>query len=456
MELTNSHRDDNPAFAKLRMPPAMPFDVGDLPRAGLDYAARGWLVIPLHSPSDGECSCGRANCSSPAKHPRTPHGLKDASGDAEKIREWWKQWPDANIGILTGPESGILVLDVDGEAGRVSLAALEAKHGPLPATLTSITGRADGGEHRWFKYPPDREIRGNAGKLGNGLDVRAARGYVVAAPSRHSTGTLYEWFDPSASILSVPRWLLDRLEKISAPAQRREPIPAGEIGILAEGRRNDGLFRFASSLRRKGQGQSEIETELLKANIRRCRPPLSDAEIRIIAASAASYPIGGPDPLQAAWEASEGEYSSRRERFIALIRQLQSDRESQTIALPLQRIGELLRVHWTLIGQWRKRAVLDGCLEVAEQYIPHRKSGTYRWKEPTLTRESTLTREPESTLTKPIVRLVRADSPSESPHSHSESVENGSSPTVSRHETAEKSFHAPSENAKSAFIEGEL
>jgi len=89
----------------------------DLLRAALDYVERGWFVVPLHSPAKGGCSCGRSDCASPGKHPRTAHGLKDASREPAKVREWWQRWPDANIGVLTGPESGIIVLDVDGEPG---------------------------------------------------------------------------------------------------------------------------------------------------------------------------------------------------------------------------------------------------------------------------------------------------------------------------------------------------
>jgi len=48
--------------------------------AALDYSKRGWPVIPLHSiKSDGRCSCGSETCSSQGKHPRTRHGLNDAT-----------------------------------------------------------------------------------------------------------------------------------------------------------------------------------------------------------------------------------------------------------------------------------------------------------------------------------------------------------------------------------------
>ena len=83
--------------------------------AALDYAAQGMFVFPLHSTNAaGACSCGRTDCGSAGKHPRTGHGHRDASTDPQQIRRWWAMWPDANIGIASG-ESGLVVIDVDVE-----------------------------------------------------------------------------------------------------------------------------------------------------------------------------------------------------------------------------------------------------------------------------------------------------------------------------------------------------
>src|SRR3954451_3852186 len=100
--------------------------------AALSYAVAGWPVLPLHTPRPGgACSCARHDCASPAKHPRTEHGLNDASTDPGQIAAWWRHWPDANVGVRTGE---LVVIDIDGATGRRSLRALEAAHGTLPAT----------------------------------------------------------------------------------------------------------------------------------------------------------------------------------------------------------------------------------------------------------------------------------------------------------------------------------
>jgi len=49
--------------------------------AALKYARRGWPVVPIHTPGgDGLCTCGKVPCDSAGKHPRTPGGVKDATG----------------------------------------------------------------------------------------------------------------------------------------------------------------------------------------------------------------------------------------------------------------------------------------------------------------------------------------------------------------------------------------
>src|SRR5438067_8882153 len=107
--------------------------------AALAYAAAGWPVVPLHvaDPVRG-CSCGAGKgCPRPGKHPRSRHGVKDATRAPKQIRAWWDKWPDANIAGGTGACSGVVVLDEDPRNGSAaSLAELELKHGPLPPTRT--------------------------------------------------------------------------------------------------------------------------------------------------------------------------------------------------------------------------------------------------------------------------------------------------------------------------------
>jgi hypothetical protein len=73
----------------------------------------------------------------------TSHGVKDATTDRGQIKSWWGASPNANIGIATGSESGILVLDIDPRNGGArSLKRLKKELEPLPDTITAMTGVA--------------------------------------------------------------------------------------------------------------------------------------------------------------------------------------------------------------------------------------------------------------------------------------------------------------------------
>lgn len=79
--------------------------------AALDYARMGFRVVPLHSPTREGCSCRKAECAHTGKHPRVKDWKQQATTDDATIRRWWTDWPNANIGIVTGGD--VLVLDQD-------------------------------------------------------------------------------------------------------------------------------------------------------------------------------------------------------------------------------------------------------------------------------------------------------------------------------------------------------
>jgi hypothetical protein len=191
--------------------------------AALHYAQQGWPVLPLHSATHGICSCRKGKlCSHPGKHPRTPHGVKDASSDPNTLRAWWKKYPEANIGLAMGKASDLMVLDVDGEEGRASLLALEKQHGLLPETLRAKTGGS--GEHIYFRAPgasiPNRV------RFAPGLDTRSEGGYVVVPPSLHASGASYFWLSsPTVEPAFLPQWLQELLtaKKSPPPALAKNP-----------------------------------------------------------------------------------------------------------------------------------------------------------------------------------------------------------------------------------------
>lgn len=180
-------------------------------------AARGY--VPRALPLEG-------------KRPLLP-AWPDVVATPELVDEWWRIWPRANVGILTGKR--LVVIDVDPRhGGDQALADLEQRHGPLPATPEVATG--GGGRHIYFRGPtvlPSRD-------LGPGLEVKADGRQVVAPPSIHpESGRTYTWqpgrpFDPRA-IAALPDWLRPGAEPprsaVAAAADRDDwlkTIPAGQ------------------------------------------------------------------------------------------------------------------------------------------------------------------------------------------------------------------------------------
>jgi Bifunctional DNA primase/polymerase, N-terminal len=210
--------------------------------AALAYAAAGYRVFPLR----GKLPLG--NC--PACEPRGPryrphqapecghelcHGLYAATSDPVRVEHWWARWPQANIGARV--PTSLLVIDVDPRHGGLGrLAELEREHGPLPPTRVSVSGRGDGGHHRWFLHPGGHVT---AARLGAGVDLKTHAGYVVLPPSRHpATGQPYRWAEPTLAPAALPAawWrLLAPAPLRPAPATRRPSIPApGRGGRAAE------------------------------------------------------------------------------------------------------------------------------------------------------------------------------------------------------------------------------
>lgn len=263
-------------------------------KAAIRYTAKKWRVFPCFTakahPGGGfRCTCGRPKCNRPAKHPATKDGFKNATTDQREL-ETLATGTEQNIAVATG--SGLLVLDVDPDkGGDESLMELMELHEPLPDTLTCITGGA--GIHYYFTI--DDNVQCSVNKIGRGLDIRADGGYVLVPPSRHISGREYFWDDGQPyEIAKAPYWLLDL-----ATGTARADSPKAEAVI--EGGRNEFLTSFAGTMRRRGASESTIELALQEENEKRCRPPLSKAEVTKIAKSVARY---APSADAGSWQSS--------------------------------------------------------------------------------------------------------------------------------------------------------
>lgn len=148
--------------------------------------------------SAAACSCGDGECNDVGKHPQTRKGLSAATTVTSKIRAWRRKWPSANVAIATGP-SDLVVIDIDPQhGGDKSFAALRDEIGRDQFdTIKSLTG----GGRQHLIYHATSPVRNSRGKLGSGIDIRAAGGYIIAPPSLHKSGRRYTWESECAPML---------------------------------------------------------------------------------------------------------------------------------------------------------------------------------------------------------------------------------------------------------------
>jgi len=257
--------------------------------AALRYAKRGLKVFPLHSVHGGICTCGCANpgCNDRGKHPRTEHGFLDATVDNDIICKWFDRWSTANLAIATGAASRIVVFDIDPRhGGDASWERLKAELGGLPDTWTVRTGA---GMHVYYLLPEGISVRSSVGRLGDGIDVKADGGYVVAPPSIHANGTQYRWERGDDTIAEppapLPSALLQRLVQVETESRPR----ADDGEKIPEGMRNDVLYSRGCGMRNSGFSESAIAAALKVDNAEKCNPRLPDDEVEGIAARAARF-----------------------------------------------------------------------------------------------------------------------------------------------------------------------
>jgi hypothetical protein len=250
--------------------------------AALEYAARGWHVVPLHTPDErGACSCRQgAACDNSGKHPRTLNGHSDATADEQKIRQWWSMWPNANIGIATGP-SGLFVADIDPkDRGQETWRALIARHGGSGRGRVAVTG--SGGWHVYYLRGDCQLSQGNSKSgigIGPGVDYRAATGYVVAPPSLHASGGRYRWKhadDPEPLPAWIPAEIAQQQRQAAGSAAEMQSLRAA--AQIPRGVRHRYLRNVAAVARHDGFDREGI-LALLRAENRKCDPPKSDQEL---------------------------------------------------------------------------------------------------------------------------------------------------------------------------------
>lgn len=261
----------------------------ELLQAALEYAHQGWAVFPVHTPINGICDCAAGpDCKSPGKHPWTKNGLSDATTDELTIRRWWKERSIANIGLTV--RDGYAIVDVDGEHGQQRLAE-QGWH--LTTTAVQSSGR---GAHYVYRVRnrvhPRILIRESAEDTHDGVDLRGPGSYVVAAPSVHASGRVYDWGVPLSQVEIAPAWLEEVAQQSggSEPGERAPVDFELVLSGLPEGQRKWELYRAASKLR-AADVPLDLAIMLARQAAANCSPPLPEKEAeRKVREAYAKYP----------------------------------------------------------------------------------------------------------------------------------------------------------------------
>jgi hypothetical protein len=226
-------------------------------------------------------------CRPREKRPATENGLKDATTDRPTIERWWRLEPHYNIAIATGAISKMFAVDVDGFEAEFELRKLETEHGPLPATIETITAR---GRHLYFKYP-DTLVRNSVGRIAPGVDVRGDGGYVLAPPSFHPCGRRYCWSVDSAKLLAdAPPWLLIKISARAGGKTCAAPVAEWRkiaVGGAEEGTRDCTIAKLTGYLLRRRIDPIVVAALMHCFNNARCTPPLPEKDVSRIVNSIA-------------------------------------------------------------------------------------------------------------------------------------------------------------------------
>ena len=189
----------------------------------LRLAARGVAVFPCRP--DKAPLIGPDKDEFGEKIPKTG-GFYQATADHQQVEEWWKQWPNALIGVPAGLKFVVLDLDLQHTEAQLWLDENRAR---LPLTRKHAT--RSGGRHLLFK--PHNTVRCTAGKIHPHVDTRGHGGFIIWWPAC-GLEVLH------ANVLApVPDWILKTLSKPECAPQPITLPPTPEIAA----RQVEGIVR---------------------------------------------------------------------------------------------------------------------------------------------------------------------------------------------------------------------
>jgi hypothetical protein len=174
--------------------------------------------------------------------------------DRIQLIEWLTNFPDANIAIVTGKISNLIVIDTDdAEATKV----IDEILGESYEGCVAKTPR--GGLHYYFTYPEGIAIPTKT-ELFKKCDIRGEGGIITAPPSFNERGK-YEFLLGLENLCPAPESIIKLIKDCTTPKKSSPVIQ--NIEMFTEGRRDNDLFHVSNALVKGGLPESEI-AEVLK------------------------------------------------------------------------------------------------------------------------------------------------------------------------------------------------
>ena len=243
-----------------------PEDGSPMIEYALCYARHGWNVFPVRTRTKDRFFGYDEYLGNPSQ--KFPEGnpyswSAQASCDLDRVRRFWTDHPDANIGLATGERSGsVYVLDFDKEHEETSdgweREAQWEKDTGLHLnleTVMSLTGR--GGNQVFFHADPRRwkqDAHGAKADIfedSSGCDIRGDGNYCLLPPSIHPNGNRYEWEQrpDEYPIPEADKAFYEYIKgKTSGTGNMREKLPFDPTAKIKGGGRHDYMVRYVAWL----------------------------------------------------------------------------------------------------------------------------------------------------------------------------------------------------------------
>lgn len=228
--------------------------------AALKYMEMGLSVIPVR----------------PDKKPHLKWTeFQERRASREEIESWFKRWPSAMVGIVTGQLSGIVVVDCDSEEAYRKIQEL------IPDAFITCISRTPRGYHLYLVMPAEKI--GNAAGVLPGVDIRGEGGYVIAPPSVNGAGKGYSWLDSLSFFDVAPAPApIDLFNSFSLHIGDVRKEKSNSLQFLTQGTRDNDLFHIGNCLIKGGCEETKA-SQVLEILAKNCKPPfpVKDAQAKI-------------------------------------------------------------------------------------------------------------------------------------------------------------------------------